>query len=87
MRCIWCRTVCTTGNVSCISTVSTSRSQQLAVIAFRDLPLVTLQSDLSAELNGVKLKDRNLIAEHLEQSHTHSLGQQLHRHHVVIKQL
>jgi hypothetical protein len=50
--------------------VSTSKSQQLAVIASKDLPLVTLQSDVSAELNGVKLKDRNLIAEHLEQFYT-----------------
>ena len=43
---------------------------------------------VSAEQYGVTLKDRNLNAEHLEQSHTHSFDQHLHRqNHVVASEL
>ena len=43
---------------------------------------------VSAELHGVTLKDRNLSADHLEQFHTHSSDQHLHRqNHVVPSEL
>ena len=43
---------------------------------------------VSAELHGVTLKDRNLRADHLEQFHTDSSDQHLHRkNHVVPKEL
>jgi len=43
---------------------------------------------VSAELHGITLKDRNLNAEHLEQFHTHSFDQHLHRqNHAVTAEL
>jgi hypothetical protein len=41
---------------------------------------------VSADLNGVTLKDRNLIADHLEQFHTYSLDQLLHRQNHVVSE-
>jgi len=39
---------------------------------------------LSAKLHGVTLKDRNLTAYHLEEFHTHSFDQHLHRQNQVV---
>jgi len=42
---------------------------------------------VSAELYGVTLKERNLSADHLEQFHTHSFDQHLHRQNHVTSEL